>query len=318
MTTEIFTRTADSGASHHETAASAAARPVYDLTRAPLGSERGKAPQQDMETLVLRAAIREGITSSEGLAAFLPRIQQRFGALLGAIDADSPAAHAFGHRFDADYKTHVSPGNEHAVAMQDVQSIFINRSSDITAALPLLADAEFVAGIAARLGQPLPPLNTALSPAKLTEIRQALTADGNGGHDSPAHFKRNFLEHHKFHGALMEAFTAGSDVALRLEETMSAALPETEKTGAQAMLADWLVLRAERARNVMEATRPDGEMAQSAVKEWGEGRRHQQVPASATGAPRPSTVIEKAGTLYQQLLHDVASASVAEPSATAR
>lgn len=279
-------------------------RGIYDLTHTPLkDGSLSTVARHDVETLVLRAVAREHIATPEALTAFLPRMQARFGALLAALDKDSPATHAFGHRFDADYKTHVKAGNEHAMAMQDVQSIFHNRAGDIAATLPLFTDPAFAQALVARIGE-APALNTALSGEKLQEIKRALTADGNGGIDTPIHFKRNFLEHHKVHAALMDAFTPGSDVAQKLGASLVGTLPQEDTASLKAFLDDWLTLRAERARGVMEATRPDGELAQSAVKEWaalhGTGKEE-------AGQNTPSTVIQKAGKLYEALVAEVAN-----------
>lgn len=278
---------------------------IYDLTHTPLkeGSLSSVA-RTDVETLVLRAAAREHVATPEALTAFLPRMQARFDALLAALDKDSPAAHTFGHRFDADYKSHVKAGNEHAMAMQDVQSIFHNRAGDIKATLPLFTDPAFAQALVAHIGNQTPALNTTLSEEKLQEIKRALTADGNGGIDTPIHFKRNFLEHHKVHAALMDAFTPGSDVAQKLAASLASVLPQEDTASLKAFLDDWLTLRAERARGVMEATRPDGELAQSAVKEWaalhGTGKE-------GTEKNTPSTVIQKAGKLYEALVAEVAN-----------
>lgn len=290
MTTEIIADMSHNAAAMQHKNAN---NNIYDLTHTPLaGGVLSAGARNDVETLILRAAAREQVTTPAALAAFLPRMQARFDALLKAVDTDGPAAHTFGHRFDADYKTHVQEGREHAMAMQDVQSIFLNRAKDIKAALPLFTDPAFAQALAARITEN-PVLNTALSEEKMQEIKRALTADGNGGIDTPIHFKRNFLEHHKFHAALMDAFTHGSDVAQALETSLHAALPQDAAVNVKAFLDDWLTLRAERARGVMEATRPDGALAQSAVQEW--------------AGQTPSTVVEKAAKIYEKMVSEVAN-----------
>lgn len=318
MTTEINADMAPLTTAHaaHTTV------PLHDLTHAPLATHSlSDQSKRDLETLILRAAEREKIETPEALTPFMAQMKARFAALMASIGPDSKATHVFGHRFDADYKTHVAEGREHAMAMQDVQSIFLNRAADINAMLPLFEDAAFTAGIAGKLSAPAPELHTTLSDAKRDEIKAALTADGKGGIDAPAHFKRNFLEHHTFHAALMDAFTKGSDVAEALATSLDEALPADAKPARDAWLNDWLTLRAERARGVMEATRPDGMLAQTAVAEWDAARTRPHAPAAAHAAKEaatPSPVIDAASDIYKEMLKEVANENAAAPSAASR
>lgn len=317
MTTAITPETKEQPAAAAE---AAPAHPIIDLAALPRWAHAlGATPKADTEALILRAAKRANIATPEALAVFMPRMQARFAALRAAIGPDAPATHTFAHRFDNDYKTHVPAGSEHAMAMQDIQAIFLNRAADIEAALPLCGDPAEITALAARLKEDAPPLDTTLSAQKLEEITSALTADGKGGIDTPAHFKRNFLEHHRFHGALMDAFAPGSEVAAKLETSLAEALPQDDKAEVKAFLDDWLILRAERARGVMEATRPDGALAQSAVQAWAERQAQGQgavaAPAASAASPlaaeqaeTPKTQLGEARQLFEQLQQEAATA----------
>lgn len=247
------------------------------------------AARKDLITLTHRAAEREQVTA-ETMPAHIDRMKARISALIEAIGPTSPATHTFAHRFDGLYKTHVKEGNEHALAMQDVQGIFLNRANDLKASLKQLDDPEFRAQLTEALTAKAPELDTTLSAAKLQEIKEELIRLPNGQVRSIPHFKNSFVADHKLHGDLSDAFAADSDVAEALRKSMGEALPGD--TGAQSLVADWLALRAGRAKGVMEATRPDGELCQSAVAEWqAQYKNKAQTAAIATANDnQPATV----------------------------
>lgn len=314
-------------APHAHAAQPAAAPTLPDFTHATAAhiALKPKA-REDAAALVARAAAREQIEEGEW-PTFYASIKARYEALRNAIHPNSAAAHAFGHMFDADYKTHVQEGREHAMAMQDVQSIFLNRAADIQATLRWLNTPEAEAELKATLGKQLPELNTTLNDEKLQEIKRSLSADGNGGTDSPIHVKHNFLAQHKLHAKLMDAFAEGSPVHKALEADMLKALPETAAaenaaTHTSAFLADWLSLREKRAEAVMIATRPDAALAQQAVAEW-EAQRHTTpaqpqatAPAPAPAAPTtaPSTVVSDAQREFAKLVKEAANENSKAPA----
>lgn len=270
----------------------------------PVDIALSDAARKDLIALTLRAAEREQV-KHEDMPAHIDRMKARLRALIEAIGPTSPATHTFAHRFDGLYTTHVKAGNEHALAMQDVQCIFLNRANDLKASLKQLDDPAFRAQLTEALATKAPELDTTLSATKLQEIKEELTRMPNGQVRAIPHFKNSFVADHKLHGALSDAFAADSDVAEALRKSMGESLPGD--TGAHALVADWLALRAGRAQGVMEATRPDGELCQSAVAEW-----QAQYQAKAQGATVATANDTQPATVEGGKVQEIPSTAVAQ------
>ncbi len=299
------------------------------LKEAPVAATKplSETARQDIETLVIRAALRDGATSPETFAASVERTKARLSALMEAIGPDSPATHAFAHKLDADFKTHTGDGQEHTIAMQVIQSIFLNRRDDIQAALPLFDDKDMIAGWAKKVAEAkeAPALETALSPEKLHEIKASIIHEGEKI-DAPAHFLYNFLAQHKSHAALADGFNTQGEVAQAIAKSVAELLPQDDKAAFKALLDDWMTYRAERANNVVEATRPDGELAQLTVRDWEAQRQDQgkkaptrlaaaneNSPAPAAEKENPKQVINAETALYEEILGELAAANTRIP-----
>lgn len=245
------------------------------LKDTPIAGDKklGEAPRADLQAFLLRAAEREGATTPEAFDQLVGRMKTRIAALVQAIDpADSPAMHALGHMYDKEFATHTTqPGQEHEVAMWAARSVLLNRRDDLVASLKALEDESFLLPLRTEAIQPgfkAPELDTALSPEKLEAEKKTLTLTHDGKIDTPIHFMMAATAQHKSHAILMDAFAPGSTVAEALKASMQAILPAEEHQHAEALLGEWMLLRAERAKGIMEADRPDGPLVTESIRAW--------------------------------------------------
>lgn len=303
--------------------AQAPEQPKDLLKDSPIAGEKplGDAPRADLQAFLLRAAEREGATDPEAFNQLVGRMKTRITALIQAIDpADGAAMHALGHMYDKEFATHTTqPGQEHEVAMWAARSVLHNRRDDLVASLKALEDESFLLPLRTEIIQPgfkAPELNTTLSPEKLEAEKQTLTRNHEGKLDTPIHFIIAATAQHKSHAILADAFTQGSPVADALKASMLAALPAEDHPHAEALLNEWMTLRAERAKGIMEADRPDGPLVTESIKAWDEQRLGvapqkaadpvQEIPAEAPKVREiPANTVERPVAEAEKMLGEI-------------
>lgn len=264
-----------------EERAAVAAPRLVDLSQAPLSpSQLTDGKKEDAAVLLLRAAQREKVSASR-LDALVARQKARDAALMEVIGPDSPAtravAKALAEKLGGFLSEQAVPGHAEAVALQMVQSIFLNRRDDLASIQSLYDDEEWRQAIRARLEKgDIPGLNVKLSDAKRAELQNTAlyvhTPGNPDGKIEPAvHLLLTALAQQIGHAALAEVTRAGSPAHARLQESIASALPGDP--AAKEWLNDWLMLREGRAAAVAEDFRPDGALMQDAVAQSETKRR---------------------------------------------
>jgi hypothetical protein len=282
---------------------------LVDLSNAPLSpSALTEGKKNDVATLVLRAAKRENINGAGEFSALITRQKARDTALMEIIGPDSPLTHAFAHALEEKYGSffapHIEPANQHAIAMQMVQSIFLNRRDDLASMQTLYGDVQWRQDIRARIDKgEVPELNVTLDAAKKDELKNTAlyvhNPETKEGKIEPAvHSHLTALAQHIGHAGLADLMRPDSPVHQKFQEEFAKALPNDP--AAKEWLNDWLYLRAERAEAVVKEFRPDGELMQKAVEESETIRRSRmktppaviRAPAAANDNPRETAPAE--------------------------
>lgn len=258
----------------------AASAPLVDLRAAPVSpSQLTDGKKDDVATLLLRAASREGVTDAEGFDALLVRQQARDAALITLLGPDSPTTHAVARalrkKLGGLFGGAVAPEHADAIALQMVQSIFLNRRDDLTATQALYADARWKKALRERLGGS-PALNVILHADKRAELKNTalyIHTPGNpAGKIEPAvHLLLTALAQQLGHAALAELTADGTPLHAHFTTALGKALPDDP--AANAWLDDWLTLRSARAAAVAEDFRLDGALVQEAIAESETTRR---------------------------------------------
>lgn len=247
---------------------------LVDLRAAPVSpSQLTDGKKEDAAVLLLRAAQREKVTASDGFDALLIRQKARDAALITIIGPDSALtktlAKALKEKFGTFLTANAAPQSADAIALQMVQSIFLNRRDDLTSVQNLYGDAAWKKALQARLQKSeVPELNVTLNADKRAELKNtALYVHTPGkaeGKIEPAvHIFMASLGNQIGHEAIAEVTKPGSPVHALFLESIAKALPNDP--AAKDWLNEWLYLREGRARAVTEDFRPDGALMQEAV-----------------------------------------------------
>ncbi len=263
------------------TPALAAEQKLVDLRTAPVSpSVLTEGKKEDAAVLLLRAAKRENAAAA-GLDALLARQKARDAALMEIIDPDGRAAHALAKALQEKYGSfltgNTAPENVQTVALQMVQSIFLNRRDDLASIQNLYADNAWQQAIRARLEKgELPELNVALNADKRAELQNTAlyihTPGKPEGKIEPAvHLLLTAIAQQLGHAGIADATKAGTPVYALFHASIAKALPDDP--AAKEWLNDWLTLREGRARAVVEEFRPDGALMQDAVAQSETKRR---------------------------------------------
>lgn len=254
---------------------------LIDLRQAPASpSVLTPIKKEDPATLLLRAAHRENVTV-DGFDDLLKRQKARDEQLMAMLAPDSTLTHAAAKAFqDALGKfltDNVAPQHAQAIALQMVQSIFLNRRDDLKSVQVLYNDPAWQKQMRARLAKgEVPALSVASSEEKRSELQNtALYVHKPGKTDGkiePAvHIFLSALGHQIGHAAIAEITKPGSALHQQFLDTLAKALPADN--AAEAWMKDWLSLREGRASDVAGAFAPDGVLIQDALKQSETNRR---------------------------------------------
>lgn len=268
---------------------------LVDLSAAPISpSQLTDGKKEDAVVLLLRAAKRENVTA-EGFDALRVRQKARDAALIETIAPNGPVIHALAKAVEGKLGvlltgTTTTPGNASAVALQMVQSIFLNRRDDLVSLQALYDDKAWRDALRARFDKgEVPDLNVTLNAdkrAELTNTALYVHTPGNpAGKIEPAvHLVLTALAHQIGHAGIADITHAGTPIHTQFQTSIAKALPNDP--GAKEWLNEWLYLREGRARAVAVDFMADGALVQDAIAQSETTRRARlKVPPPITYAP---------------------------------
>lgn len=255
---------------------------LVDLRVAPVSpAVLTDGKKEDAAALLLRAGKRENVSGGKAFEALIARQKARDAALIQIIGPDSSLTHTFAEalekRLGGLLAGQAAPENSRAIALQMVQSIFLNRRDDLTSLQAFYDDAAWRKDMQQRLKKgDAPALNVSLSETKRAELQNTalyVHTPGNAdGKIEPAvHLLLTALAHQIGHAALADVTKPGTPVHAAFHQAIAKALPKDDS--AKEWLNDWLTLRAGRAEAVAVDFRPDGELMQEAVAKSEAARR---------------------------------------------
>lgn len=268
---------------------------LVDLRTAPISpSQLTDGKKEDAVTLLLRAAKRENVTA-EGFDAFLARQKARDAALIETIAPDGPVIHALAKAVEEKLgpllagTTKVS-GNASIVALQMVQSIFLNRRDDLISVQALYDDKAWRDTVRARFDRgEMPDLNVTLNAEKRAELTNTalyVHTPGNpvGKVEPAVHLVLTALAHQIGHAGIADITRAGTPIHAQFQRSIAKALPND--SGAKEWLNEWLYLREGRARAVAVDFLVDGPLVQDAIAQSEATRRARlKAPPAVTYRP---------------------------------